>query len=118
MDVSPGIGGRGTHAVLKAPSKPNMSDYDLTNVRIERVENGCTVECNFKMKPEAEKTMKGKDGKNYVDYDIRNTSEKHVFNNISEAAEFIEARLLGKSYDKHEKAEIGAKAKVKFMERY
>ena len=93
-----------THAVLRPPSKPKMSDYDLTQVRIERVENGCTVECNFKMKPEVEKAMRGKSGRDYIDYDVRNTTEKHVFNNIGEAASFIEARLMGKDYGKQAKA--------------
>ena len=113
--VSIGVGGKGTHAVMKPPSKPKMSDYDLTQVRIERVENGCSIECNFKMKPEVEKAMRGKSGKEYVDYDVRNTTEKHVFNNIEEAAEFVEARLMGKDYQKHEKAETKAKTKVKVL---
>lgn len=94
-----------THAVLKAPSKPKMSDFDLTNVRIERAENGVVVECNYRMKPEVELKMKGKDGKTYIDYDVRSPSEKHVFNNIEESAEFLEARLLGKDYQKHERKE-------------
>ena len=113
--VSIGVGGKGAHAVMKPPSKPKMSDYDLTQVRIERVENGCSIECNFKMKPEVEKAMQGKSGKEYVDYDVRNSTEKHVFNNIEEAAEFIEARLMGKDYQKHEKAETKAKTKVKVL---
>ena len=100
-----GTGGRGSHTVMKPPTPPKLSDYDLTNVRIERAENGVVVECNYKMKPEAEKKLKGKDGKGYVDWDLRNSTEKHVFNNIAEAAEFLEARLLGKDYAKHEKAE-------------
>lgn len=101
-----------THSVMKPPAKPKMTDYDLTQVRIERVENGCTVECNYRMKPDAEKALRGKDGKTYVDYDVRNITEKHVFNDIGEAAEFIEARLLGKDYQKHGKAEV-AKMKVR-----
>lgn len=100
-----------THATLRPPSKLKMSEYDLTNVRIERAENGCTIECNFRMKPETEKSLRGKDGKNYVDYDIRNITEKHVFNDIGEAAQFMESRLLGKDWQKHEKAE--AKMKVR-----
>lgn len=101
----------GTHAVLKAPTPPNMTDFDLTNVTIERAENGVVVECRYKMKPDVEKKMKGKAGRDYVDYDVRNPSEKHVFNDIAEAAEFLEARLLGKAYEKKEKA--AAKVKVK-----
>src|SRR3990167_9939892 len=110
-NVSMNSSGR-THAVLKPPSKPKMSEYDLTNVRIERAENGCTIECNFRMKPETEKSMRGKECKNYVDYEVRNITEKHVFNDIGEAAQFMEARLLGKDWQKHEKAEAKMKLKA------
>lgn len=101
-----------THVTMKPPSMPKMSEYDLTNVRIKRVSNGCTVECNYKMKPETEAKMRGKNGKEYLDYDLRNPTEEHVFNNIGEAAEFIEARLLGKDYEKKEK-QSGDKVKVR-----
>lgn len=108
-----GIGGKGTHSTLVAPTPPKMSEFDLTNVRIERAENGVVVECNYRMKPEVQKKMQGKNGNGYVDYDVRQPTEKHVFNDIAAAAEFLEARLLGKEYTKHEKSEPAEKIKVK-----
>ena len=103
----------GTRAVMSPPTPPKMSDFDLTSVRIERVNNGVVIECNHKMKPEVEQKMRGKSGKDYVEYDVRNPSEKHVFDDVSAASEFIEARLMGKDYEKKEKADAGPKVKVK-----
>ena len=107
----------GAHATMKAPTPPKLSDYDLTDVRISRAANGVSVECEHCLKPEVEKAMKAKNGKDhYLDYDIRRKSEKFVFNDLPKAAEFIEARLLGKDYATPEKAEAGAKVKVKVKE--
>ena len=82
--------GPGTSAVMKAPSKPKMSDFDLQNIRIENAENGLIVECSYRMKSAVEQAMKGKkDG--YVDYDVRNPSVKKVF--TGEEASAIQAAL-------------------------
>lgn len=99
-EVKSGVGGRGTHLTLSPPTPPKMSEFDLTNVRIERVANGVIVECNYKMKPGAESKAKKGSGRDYVDYDVRNPSEKHAFNDLEEASAFITARLLGKEYSK------------------
>lgn len=113
-ETAVGTGGRGTKTVMKPPTPPKSSDYDMTDIHIERVNNGVVVECTHKMKPDVEKKMSGKDGKNYVDYDTRHKREKHAFNDMAAAAEFIESTLLGKGYEKHEKAEtVGDKVKVK-----
>ena len=87
-----------THAVMTAPEAPDLKDFDLTNVPIDRVANGVVVECRYKMKPEAQaKKQKGKD---YIDYDSRYPNDKHAFNDMDEAAAFITGRLLGKSAEK------------------
>lgn len=70
----------GTKATLQPPTPPKPQDFDLTSVRIEPAENGCVVECSYKMKPDVEQKMKAKAGKDhYVDYDVRNPSVKKVF---------------------------------------
>lgn len=111
-DTAVGVGGRGTKTVMKPPTPPKSSDYDMTDIHIERVNNGVVVECTHKMKPEAEKKMSGA-GKNYVAYDTRHKREKHAFNDMAAAAEFIESTLMGKAQAKTEKAETTDKVKVK-----
>ena len=90
--------GPSNHDTLKPATKPNMKDYDLTRIGIDRADNGVIVNCSYKMKPEA--ALKATKGKDYLDYDQRNPDEKHVFDDMSAAAEFIEGRLTGKIDEK------------------
>jgi len=110
--VEIGYGGRGTHAVLKQPSKPNLKSFDLTNISIREIENACIVECRYKMKASVEEKLKSQSKEKYVDYDLKNTSEEHSFPTREEAAQFITARLLGKDYKTPEKVDAAPKTKV------
>lgn len=72
--------GPGTKTTMKPPTPPKMSDFDLTSVRIEPAENGCVVECSYRMKPDVQQKAEAAKGKGgYVDYDVRNPSTKKVF---------------------------------------
>ena len=104
----------GTSAVMKPPTPPKMSDFDLTSVRIEPAENGCVVECSYRMKPAVEQKMKaakGKDG--YIDYDVRNPSVKKVF--AGEEAKAIQSAIHDALNGKKESAgeKPASKAKVR-----
>jgi hypothetical protein len=95
---------------MEPPKPPKMSDFDLTNIRIEPAENGCIVECSYKMKPEVQKKMSGKKGE-YVDYDVRNPSIKKVF--TGEQAEEIKEAMHATLHGKEEaKATTKSKPKV------
>ena len=109
-DVSTNKLGR-TEAVLSPAEPPEISDYDLTDARLESAKNGVIVTCEHKLKPDVERKMKGKEGKNYVDYEVRNRSTKHVFNDRGEATEFLASRLMGK--ESKPKVETSPKMKVR-----
>lgn len=111
--VAKGVGGRGTKTTVSGQQSPNMKDFDMTNVRIERAQNGVVVECNHKMKPEAQAKM-GKGNGDYVDYDSRNPTEKHVFNDMESASKFIKSRLAGEDYDAPQ-SEPAEKTKVRVI---
>lgn len=89
---------KGTHATLKAPTPPKMSDYDLTSIKIREIENACIVECSYRMKPSAVDKIKKATKRDYVDYDVRESQEEHSFPEREAAAEFISARVLGKEH--------------------
>lgn len=88
----------GTRAILKAPTPPKMSDYDLTRIGIREIENACIVECSYTMKPAALDKLKKATKRDYVDYETRESREEHSFTTREEAAEFISARVLGQEH--------------------
>lgn len=105
---------KGTHATLKAPTPPKMSDYDLTSIKIREIENACIVECSYTMKPAAVDKIKKATKRDYVDYDVRETREEHSFPEREQAAEFISARVLGKEHaGSPKKPDAKPKTKVK-----
>lgn len=112
--VSERTAGPGMRAVLSPPTPPKASDFDLSSVRIEPAHNGCIVECTYKMKPDVEQKMKGKAGKDYVDYDVRNPTIKKVFQGAEAEAikAAIQAALSGKKEESGEKKERPVKVKV------
>ena len=55
--------------------------------------------------------MRGKDGQRHVDYDVRNRSTKHVFNDRGEATEFLASSLMVK--ESKPKVETSPKMKVR-----
>jgi hypothetical protein len=105
-EVKTNPGGR-TQATLKPPTPPKASDFDLTSVRIEPAENGCVVECSYKMKPDVAQKLKARAGKDhYLDYDVRNPSVKKVFAGAEADAikTAIHAALNGKKESSGEKS--------------
>ena len=104
----------GSTAVMKPSAPPKMTDFDLRSVNIEPAQNGCIVECNYRMKPEVEAKMKAKAGKDgYVDYDVRNPSVKKVF--AGEEAKAIQSAIHDALNGKKESAgeKPASKAKVR-----
>ena len=61
----------------------DMSNTELTSIRIEMAENGYTVECSYKMKQPAKNES----------YDYSHQHEEFVFKTAKETAAFINKKL-------------------------
>lgn len=85
-----------TRATIDSQKKAiDPKNYMLRSVNFEAAENGVIASCEYKLKPDVERAMekKAKGGGNYIDYDSRYRSEKHVFEDYAGARDFITSEL-------------------------
>lgn len=96
-DISEPMPGRVHTSITPESEGMDFKKYNLTGIEVDSVDNDVIISCRYKMKPDLEAKAE-KAANSGLDYNQRYQSERHVFEDMSKATAFVEARMSGKDH--------------------